>query len=121
MTARLTTEALAELERLAAECPPGPWFAIDAWNFAPARGCHEWDDWTVEADGRITSLAVATFNALPALLDVAEAARRYRITEWAIRMLEDLPRLDPRWNFAVDERKAADDTLRAALARLDAP
>jgi Domain of unknown function (DUF5664) len=53
-----------------------------------------------------------------ALSRVAQAARRYRSSEWAIRMLDDLPRLDPRWSAAVQERRDADDELSDALADL---
>lgn len=84
---RPLAETIAEGRRLIAEATKGP------WHYGPSRNCpgcfyigqpahcvtlahvHNFPDSQREANARIIVLAV---NALPALLDVAEAAAAYQ-------------------------------------------
>ena len=66
---------LADLRKLLAEATPGSWQSMEAWE-------------RLEGENRLilspenVALIVAAVNALPALLDVVEAAREVVDTKW---------------------------------------
>ncbi len=100
-------EELRELERKAT---PGPW--VDAFEVIEHA-----DDGGVDLDVKNASLVVAARNALPVLLDVAEAAlvamrdERVGVVEDDFDSMEDLP------DIRQAERKLT--RLRRALAGLE--
>lgn len=53
---------------------------------------------------------------LKLLEDVAEAAFKYQEAEWTLRFLEEIPRLDPRWNIAIENYRESNTRLHNALA-----
>ena len=113
---------MTDLRALLAAATPGPWAVDhgdndppDQWEFAPLVAGTPFCDWTRETEMGLSesdaALIVAAVNALPALLDVAAAARE--MTDW----FEDpTPRTEPA-AFALLKSRAA--ALRAALDRLD--
>ena len=118
---------IERLRALLAEATPGPW-GLDS-EFGGSRGLvigplpenTEDPNWTtetvafeIERDADATLIAEAV-NALPALLDVAEAARVYLACDGSgVRAPEP-------WSAPFDamELGKALPALRAALARLD--
>ena len=117
---------MSDIERfraLLAEATPGPWrarkwpsprmvevLATTKPPIVPWSGFDDSDRTLKEHDANAVLIAAAV-NALPALLDVAEAARALAAVHEALHR-----RGDPEWKgWECDERNA----LCAALARLD--
>jgi hypothetical protein len=96
----MTADPIADLRDLLAAATPGPWIV------GVFHGCIFGPNYVAVADtvdGHVADAAiiVAAINALPALLDIAEAARAYLDTSPA------------------QTGRVSEERLRVALARLD--